>query len=617
VKFLLAVVLVMLSVPSGGQTTPVAPVPPMAPSVAPPASADQSREVQHLKAQLADFANMHRYHEANAALAPAAPGEQRVVFMGDSLTDDWGRGDSVFFPGKSYINRGISGQTTPQMLLRFQQDVVALHPVAVVLLGGTNDVAGNTGPESIEMIEDNIRSMAEISAANGIKMILCAELPALQYPWSKAIVPAPILLELSAWEKQYAAAHGLAYVDYYSALVGPDGGYKPGLSKEGVHPTAEGYAVMTPVAEKVIEQVLSEAPMPSGSGAVHDMHRPALPGTPKSETGPAPLERYNGTHRAMGTVFALDLYTKDQSSADGLMQMAFDEVDRLDDLLSNYRASSELSRINHEARLGAVTTDPETFGFLARASYWSSCSDGAFDITVGPLLRKWGFFFHGGRVPSAAELTALRSSVGWRNVVLDARLRSVRFADGRAVELDPGSIGKGFAVDSVVSLLRQQGVTSALLSAGGSTLYAIGNPPGKAGWRVDVPDPARPGTIASTVLLKDSSLSTGACTEKFFIKDGHLYCHIFDPRTMRPVEGVLQSTVIDPSATDSDALSTVVFVLGADSSRKLMKSIPEAEALVFRKPAAGPACLAMNWQDDVCAAQQRRQGTNNLGASSL
>jgi thiamine biosynthesis lipoprotein len=609
-KFLCAVILVMMSAAaSGAQTGTVGAGSAGANPVS--AGSDQTVEIEKLKAKLADWPNLNRYKDANAALEPVAAGGQRVVFMGDSLTDGWGRGGgSVFFPGKPYVNRGISGQTTPQMLLRFQQDVVALHPSAVTLLAGTNDVAGNTGPMTVEMIENNIRSMAEIAQVNGIKMILCSELPALEYPWSKGIHPAPILLELSAWEKAYAAAHGLGYVDYYSALVGPDGGYKPGLSKEGVHPTAAGYAVMTPVVEKVIEEVLGTVP----SGGVHDMHVPALPGTPQTEVGPAavPLERYHETHSAMGTVFAVDLYAKNQSSADGLMEMAFDEVDRLDDLLSNYRATSELSRINREAALGAVTTDPETFRFLQRASYWSGRSDGAFDITVGPLLRSWGFFFHGGRVPSEAELTTLRASVGWRNVVLDAPLRSVRFAGERKMELDPGSIGKGFAVDRMALVLREQGVTSAFISAGGSTLYAIGRPPGQAGWPVNVPDPMHPGMVASSVLLKDSSLSTGACTEKFFIKDGHVYCHIFDPRTMRPVEGVLQSTVIDPSATDSDALSTVVFVLAAADSQNLLKSIPDAEAVVFRKAEAGPVCLAMNWRDDVCSTAQRRAGESAI-----
>ena len=162
------------------------------------------------------------------------------------------------------------------------------------------------------------------------------------------------------------------------------------------------------------------------------------------------------------------------------------------------------------------------------------------------------------------------------------------------------SIGKGFAVDSVVQLLHKQGVTSAFISAGGSTLYAIGAVPGSAGWPVDIPDPRHPGKTAATILLKDTSLSTGACTEKFFIKNGHRYCHIFDPRTMRPVEGMLQTTVINPSATDSDALSTVVFVLDPAASRRLLASMPETQALIFDQSTSGPSRIAINWSGDPC-----------------
>jgi len=226
--------------------------------------------------------------------------------------------------------------------------------------------------------------------------------------------------------------------------------------------------------------------------------------------------------------------------------LAFEEIDRLEALLSNYRPSSELSRISREAGSIPVVTDPESFRFLERSLYWSRVSNGAFDITVGPLLRAWGFFFHQGRVPSQTELNAVRNKIGWKNIALDPQTRTVSFTNHQAMELDPGSIGKGFAVDSVAKLLRNRGVTSAFISAGGSTLYAIGTVPGTAGWPVDIPDPRQPGKAAATIQLKDTSLSTGACTEKFFIKNSHRYCHIFDPRTMRPVEGMLQTTVIDP-----------------------------------------------------------------------
>jgi FAD:protein FMN transferase len=317
-----------------------------------------------------------------------------------------------------------------------------------------------------------------------------------------------------------------------------------------------------------------------------------------------PVEHFHKTHQAMGTEFSIDIYGTKQAEADRAMDIAFDEIDRLEDLLSNYRSSSELSRISREASTGPVTTDPETFQFLQQAFAWSERSKGAFDMTVGPLLRSWGFFFHSGRVPSESELAALRPNVGWRNVRLDPQTRTVTFLHGRSIDLDPGSIGKGFAVDHVVALLRQLGITSAFISAGGSTLFAIGVPPGGSGWPVDVPDPLHPGRIASRVLLKDSSLSTGACTQKFFIRKGHRYCHIFDPKRLRPVEDVLQTSVIDPSATDSDALSTVVFVLNPSSSRHLIESIPEGKALIFRRPAGGRSCFDISWPGDPCGQTQ-------------
>lgn len=322
---------------------------------------------------------------------------------------------------------------------------------------------------------------------------------------------------------------------------------------------------------------------------------------------PALQTRFHLSHQAMGTEFTLDIYASDEAEADHAANLAFDEVDRLEDLLSNYRSSSELSRISREAGNGPVTTDPETFQFLDRSLYWSAQSGGAFDITVGPLLRLWGFYQHGGRVPSQPELDAIRSTIGWEKVRLNMADRGVMFSNHRPMDLDPGSIGKGFAVDSAVRLLREVGIRSALISAGGSTLYAIGTPPDEAGWPVKVMDPRYPNVLATTVYLKDTSLSSGACTQKFFIKDGHRYCHIFNPQTMRPVEGVLQSTVISPSATDSDALSTVVFVLPPEASGRVLAPLHDTQVLLFRGPTAPRDCIAINWQGSPCSSEAQQQ----------
>ncbi len=207
-----------------------------------------------------DWPNLHRYAADNAALPAPDPAQPRVVFYGDSITDGWGRQPDTgdFFPGKPYINRGISGQTTPQMLVRFQQDVVHLHPSAVVILAGTNDIAGNTGPSTPQMIEDNFTSMADIARASGIKVILASITPAYNYPWKPGVDPVPTIRELNAWLKDYCAKQGLTYLDYYSAMTDDKGAMKPGLAKDGVHPTAQGYAIMGPLAETAIANALQK-----------------------------------------------------------------------------------------------------------------------------------------------------------------------------------------------------------------------------------------------------------------------------------------------------------------------------------------------------------------------
>jgi FAD:protein FMN transferase len=312
---------------------------------------------------------------------------------------------------------------------------------------------------------------------------------------------------------------------------------------------------------------------------------------------------YTESRPAMGTVFTIACYMPDRDSADEIMNAAFEEITRVEALLSNYQPSSELSRISREAGDGPVVTDPETFSFLTRSFDWSERSHGAFDITVGPLLRAWGFKAKNGHVPTQAEQKLLRNQVGWDKVKLDPVAHTVRFTTRNAMELDPGSIGKGFAVDSVVALLRESGVHAAFISAGGSTLYGLGAPPGKTGWPVEVPDPRTPGSVATKFMLHDTSLSTGACTEKFFVQNGHRYCHIFDPRTLMPVEGVLQSTVIAPSATDSDALSTVVFVLPPEQSREVLRGLQGTQAILFLSAQGAPTCVVFGAPDSVCDAR--------------
>jgi lysophospholipase L1-like esterase len=204
------------------------------------------------KAKGQDWANLNKYKNENTLLAPPASGEKRIVYFGDSITEGWGTVYPDFFIGKTYINRGISGQTTPQMLLRFRTDVIELKPKIVVILAGTNDIAGNTGPATLEMILGNLISMCELAKANGIKVVLCSVLPAYDYPWKSGLEPADKIIELNKMIIKYAKANKIPYVDYYSSTVDNRKGLKSIYSQDGVHPNKEGYRVMGPIVETTI-----------------------------------------------------------------------------------------------------------------------------------------------------------------------------------------------------------------------------------------------------------------------------------------------------------------------------------------------------------------------------
>lgn len=224
-------------------------------ALTPSGHADNEFRRAHDNQMLNDFPWLAHFKEADTKLGPPAPGENRVVFMGDSITEGWHLDQS--FPGKSYINRGISGQTTPQMVLRFHQDVVNLKPKAVVILGGINDIAGNTGPMTLEDTENNLAAMAEIASANRIKVVLCSVLPAYDFQWAPGQFPAQKVIELNHWIKSYAASNGYVYVDYHSAMKDEQNGLPKNLSPDGVHPNAAGHAIMEPLVAAGIQKALA------------------------------------------------------------------------------------------------------------------------------------------------------------------------------------------------------------------------------------------------------------------------------------------------------------------------------------------------------------------------
>ena len=205
-----------------------------------------------------DWANLHKYEKANAEVGLPKANEDRVVFMGNSITEGWVRNDPEFFNSNSFIGRGISGQTTAQMLIRFRPDVMDLKPKAVVILAGTNDIAANKGPVTIENTAGNIFSMVELAQANGIKVVLASVLPANRYSWRPAIYPADKIIELNKLIKAYAEEHDIVYLDYYTPMVDDEKGLKAAYSIDGVHPTTEGFDVMEPLVQKAIEKALKK-----------------------------------------------------------------------------------------------------------------------------------------------------------------------------------------------------------------------------------------------------------------------------------------------------------------------------------------------------------------------
>ncbi len=280
------------------------------------------------------------------------------------------------------------------------------------------------------------------------------------------------------------------------------------------------------------------------------------------------LLRLEATVDAMGSAYTVALYSTNQERMEAAIEAAFEEVRRLDRLLSNYRVNSDLTEINRYAAERPVKVTPEMFRFLSACVEYSRLSQGAFDITVGPLMKVWGFYKGSGHLPRKQEIAAALTKLGWRNILLDAEDRTVRFARP-GVELDPGGIGKGYAVDRMVEALKENHITSALISAAGSTIYGLGSPgtSGK-GWEVKIRDPKDAKKTAARLFLKDQSLSTSGNYEKFFLADGKTYSHIMDPRTGYPAPGMLSVSVVAAKALDSEAWTKPFFILGREWAAK-------------------------------------------------
>jgi FAD:protein FMN transferase len=276
----------------------------------------------------------------------------------------------------------------------------------------------------------------------------------------------------------------------------------------------------------------------------------------------AGLARLEQTEEAMGSSFSLVLFGPDRPDLESAAAAAFAEAHRLDRLLSNYLAGSEWSAMNREAAGRPVPVTPELFALLSDCLEYSRISDGAFDITVGPLVKVWGFYKGEGGLPRPKEVKDALNRVGYRHVQLDPGPRTVRFARS-GMDLDPGGIGKGYAVDRMVEVLKQAGVRIALVSASGSSIYGLGAPPGEPqGWPITIRTPRDPSAVATQVVLQNMSLSTSGSYENFFWAEGRTYSHIVDPRTGYPARGTSAVSVLAPRTIDSEAWTKPFFING-------------------------------------------------------
>ena len=288
----------------------------------------------------------------------------------------------------------------------------------------------------------------------------------------------------------------------------------------------------------------------------------------------------------MGTTYTVVAYGRDQTFLAEVVSEVFAEIDQLDEQMSNYKPESELSAINRDAAKSEVTVSPQLFGLIQYSLRASQESGGDFDITVGPLMKLWGFFRGQGRLPGSAEIAQVEKHIGYRHVHLDAARRTIRF-DTTGVELDLGGIAKGYAVDQAAELMRSDGVATALISSGTSSIYALGSPPGERGWKITVRDPFREDKPADVFRLQNFALSTSGNYEKFFKINGKVYCHIMDPHTGWPVQNMLSTVAAVPTGVETEALTKIFFVGSIEKSRRYLSTHPNAIG-VFYQPGDKP-----------------------------
>ncbi|MFQ5965275.1 MAG: FAD:protein FMN transferase [Candidatus Scalinduaceae bacterium] len=295
---------------------------------------------------------------------------------------------------------------------------------------------------------------------------------------------------------------------------------------------------------------------------------------------------------SMGTVFEVSAYASDNYKTEKTFNDVFKEINRLDYLMSNYKDDSELSKVNKNAALGPVYCDIELIHIIEQSLKYSDVTKGAFDITIGPLMKMWGFFKGQGKIPGKEDLESILKSVSYKNIIIEEKVKKSLFRRPSIVKtisfkdhntkIDLGAIGKGYALDTATRILRKNGIKSALINFAGN-IYAYGTPPGKKSWAIGLQHPRKNDSIIGSFKIKDKAVSTSGDYEKFFIVDGERHSHIIDPRTGKPVKGIVSVTVIADNATRADALSTGIFVLGLEEGMKLIEGLPDVEGVIIHE----------------------------------
>jgi len=302
------------------------------------------------------------------------------------------------------------------------------------------------------------------------------------------------------------------------------------------------------------------------------------------------------TRMMMGTFAEVSIYSHDEKTAGKAIEGALDEMERMDRIMSNYKNDSELSKVNKKAAKSPVPCNTELLDVIEQSQYYSELSGGAFDITVSPIVALWGFFREKGHVPPDKEIEKLLPAVSYKNIVVKKNAETKKsgtvFFKDIKTQIDLGAIGKGYAVDKALEIIKKCGVDNGCINLGGN-IYVLGTPPGKNAWKIGVQHPRNSGEILGYLELKNEATATSGDYERFFEFNGKRYSHIINPQTGRPVSGTIATTIVAPTGTEVDALSTSVFVLGHEKGMELIKRIPNAEAMIAYEEKDGKIAMDM------------------------